>query len=222
MWIPFVAVSRGVTSWVWNLVQRLVTERSPATRCVVKVWRSRFGQDRVWSTSHKSVPMAGLRSRPTGTMAPVAAPDGQGSGFGANSWLVEEMYEQFVADPASVSESWQEFFADYHSQAPSVAAAAATSPAVQAVAQAHRAPSDDAYTDGNGAAPSATAPAAPAAPRRSPAQPPPPPPPHQRRNLLRRHQLQRRRLRRPTRQRKSPAHRFVAPAPPLRATWKPA
>ena len=37
-------------------------------------------------------------------MALVAAPDGQGAGFGANSWLVEEMYEQFVADPASVSE----------------------------------------------------------------------------------------------------------------------
>ena len=71
-------------------------------------------------------------------MAPVAAPDGQGSGFGANSWLVEEMFEQFVADPASVSESWQEFFADYQSQAPSIAAAAATSPAVQAVAEAQK------------------------------------------------------------------------------------
>ena len=65
-------------------------------------------------------------------MAPVAAADGQGSGFGANSWLVEEMYEQFGADPASVGESWREFFADYRSQAPSVGAAAATSPAVQA------------------------------------------------------------------------------------------
>ena len=102
-------------------------------------------------------------------MAPVAAPDGQGSGFGANSWLVEEMYEQFVADPASVSESWQEFFADYHSQAPSVAAAAATSPAVQAVAEAHRAPSDDAHTDANVAVPPAPAPAPPAAAPPAPA-----------------------------------------------------
>jgi multifunctional 2-oxoglutarate metabolism enzyme len=81
-------------------------------------------------------------------MSRVAAPDGQGSGFGANSWLVEEMYEQFVADPASVSPSWQEFFADYHSQAPSVAAAAATSHAVQAVADAHRAPTDDGHPTG--------------------------------------------------------------------------
>ena len=35
--------------------------------------------------------------------------------FGANSWLVEEMYEQFRADPASVSEAWREFFSDYRS-----------------------------------------------------------------------------------------------------------
>ncbi|MFN5601495.1 MAG: 2-oxoglutarate dehydrogenase E1 subunit family protein, partial [Acidimicrobiaceae bacterium] len=35
--------------------------------------------------------------------------------FGANSWLVEEMYEQFRTDPASVSEAWREFFSDYRS-----------------------------------------------------------------------------------------------------------
>lgn len=32
--------------------------------------------------------------------------------FGPNDWLVEEMYEQFKADPISVSENWREFFAD--------------------------------------------------------------------------------------------------------------
>ena len=47
------------------------------------------------------------------------------------------MYEQFVKDPHAVSASWQEFFADYQSQAPSVAAAAAASPEVKAVAQTH-------------------------------------------------------------------------------------
>ena len=65
------------------------------------------------------------------------ADQAQSSGFGANSWLVEEMYERFVADPGAVSESWQEFFADYHSQAPSVAAAAAASPQVKANAEVH-------------------------------------------------------------------------------------
>ena len=33
--------------------------------------------------------------------------------LGPNEWLVDEMYEQYRADPSSVSESWQEFFADY-------------------------------------------------------------------------------------------------------------
>ena len=33
--------------------------------------------------------------------------------FGANAWLVDEMYEQYRDDPASVSESWREFFEDY-------------------------------------------------------------------------------------------------------------
>src|SRR5437879_5325162 len=35
------------------------------------------------------------------------------STFGPNAWLVDEMYERYRADPASVSESWQDFFADY-------------------------------------------------------------------------------------------------------------
>ena len=42
--------------------------------------------------------------------------------FGANSWLVEEMYEQFRADPSSVTEPWREFFSDYRSAAYSTAA----------------------------------------------------------------------------------------------------
>ena len=33
--------------------------------------------------------------------------------LGPNTWLVDEMFEQYRADPASVSASWQEFFADY-------------------------------------------------------------------------------------------------------------
>jgi 2-oxoglutarate dehydrogenase E1 component len=33
--------------------------------------------------------------------------------LGPNEWLVDEMYEQYRADPSSVSASWQEFFADY-------------------------------------------------------------------------------------------------------------
>ncbi|HWW54581.1 MAG TPA: 2-oxo acid dehydrogenase subunit E2, partial [Acidimicrobiales bacterium] len=46
--------------------------------------------------------------------------------FGPNEWLVEEMFERFQADPASVGPSWQEFFANYRqSTAPPRSAAAA-------------------------------------------------------------------------------------------------
>ncbi|MEY2553409.1 MAG: multifunctional 2-oxoglutarate metabolism enzyme, partial [Ilumatobacteraceae bacterium] len=52
----------------------------------------------------------------------MTAIDSAGPGFGANSWLVEEMYEQFRSDPGSVSEAWQEFFSDYKPQVPATVA----------------------------------------------------------------------------------------------------
>src|SRR3954467_2771896 len=63
--------------------------------------------------------------------------------FGANSWLVEEMYEQYRSDPGSVSETWQEFFSDYKPAVPAPVAAPgsgpvaarAEAPAATAVAQ---------------------------------------------------------------------------------------
>jgi 2-oxoglutarate dehydrogenase E1 component len=36
-----------------------------------------------------------------------------GGALGPNAWLVDDMYEQYRADPGSVSDSWREFFADY-------------------------------------------------------------------------------------------------------------
>ena len=33
--------------------------------------------------------------------------------FGPNSWLIEEMYQQYLDSPDSVSEPWRDFFADY-------------------------------------------------------------------------------------------------------------
>jgi multifunctional 2-oxoglutarate metabolism enzyme len=33
--------------------------------------------------------------------------------FGPNEWLVEEMYEQFLANPSAVDPSWHDFFASY-------------------------------------------------------------------------------------------------------------
>ena len=66
------------------------------------------------------------------------------------------MYEQFVHDPNSVSDSWQEFFADYRSQTPALAAAAAASPRIREIAADH------------GSAPLAPAPVAEALPAPAP------------------------------------------------------
>ena len=82
--------------------------------------------------------------------------DTPGTAFGANAWLVDEMYEQFRADPSSVSESWQEFFADYKRDLPADAGngskAAQPPPAAATPAPAQPAPV--------AAAPAAQAPAA--------------------------------------------------------------
>ncbi|RSN45215.1 multifunctional oxoglutarate decarboxylase/oxoglutarate dehydrogenase thiamine pyrophosphate-binding subunit/dihydrolipoyllysine-residue succinyltransferase subunit, partial [Amycolatopsis sp. WAC 04197] len=56
------------------------------------------------------------------------------SQFGPNEWLVEEMYDQFLADPSSVDAAWHDFFADFK-------------------------PTQDAKTKAEGARPAPTAPA---------------------------------------------------------------
>jgi 2-oxoglutarate dehydrogenase E1 component len=40
------------------------------------------------------------------------------AGFGTNEWLVEEMYQQYLADPSSVDQAWHDFFADYRPGSP--------------------------------------------------------------------------------------------------------
>ncbi|MFZ9284018.1 MAG: multifunctional oxoglutarate decarboxylase/oxoglutarate dehydrogenase thiamine pyrophosphate-binding subunit/dihydrolipoyllysine-residue succinyltransferase subunit, partial [Candidatus Nanopelagicales bacterium] len=41
------------------------------------------------------------------------ATDPRLAAFGANEWLVDEIYEQYLKDPNSVDPAWHEFFADY-------------------------------------------------------------------------------------------------------------
>ncbi len=45
---------------------------------------------------------------PTETESSAAVGD-----FGANEWLVEDMYERYRSDPSSVDAAWHDFFADY-------------------------------------------------------------------------------------------------------------
>ena len=53
-----------------------------------------------------------------------------GGSFGPNEWLVDEMYERYQQDPASVDKAWWDFFADYTppTQATSIAPKAGTPP----------------------------------------------------------------------------------------------
>src|SRR4051794_19528555 len=61
----------------------------------------------------------------------MTAIESPGSAFGANSWLVEEMYEQYRSDPGSVSETWQEFFSDYKPAVPAPGPTPASAPAAE-------------------------------------------------------------------------------------------
>ena len=51
----------------------------------------------------------------------------QGS-FGPNAWLVDDMYDRYLADPNSVAESWRQFFADYQRSTLPTVASATTAP----------------------------------------------------------------------------------------------
>jgi 2-oxoglutarate decarboxylase len=92
--------------------------------------------------------------------------------FGANEWLVEEMYERWQADPGSVAPAWLEFFKTYQPGQSSAdgngtpAAAAAPTPAP---APAPAAPAAAAPVPAAAPAPTKTTPATDVTPRPDPA-----------------------------------------------------
>ncbi|GAB7060893.1 multifunctional oxoglutarate decarboxylase/oxoglutarate dehydrogenase thiamine pyrophosphate-binding subunit/dihydrolipoyllysine-residue succinyltransferase subunit [Streptomyces mexicanus] len=79
--------------------------------------------------------------------------------FGANEWLVDEIYQQYLQDPNSVDRAWWDFFADYKPGAAAADSSAPTAPAAAGAAGTTTAPP----------APAAPAQAAPAAARPAPA-----------------------------------------------------
>ncbi|MET0727359.1 MAG: multifunctional oxoglutarate decarboxylase/oxoglutarate dehydrogenase thiamine pyrophosphate-binding subunit/dihydrolipoyllysine-residue succinyltransferase subunit [Acidimicrobiales bacterium] len=92
-------------------------------------------------------------------MANDPTPAASSSALGPNAWLVDEMHEQYLADPSSVSESWRDFFADYERDA------APQSVASRPVAAPAPSPTP---LDGDAAPPAADAPAAATAPAAAP------------------------------------------------------
>ncbi|MEV4974129.1 multifunctional oxoglutarate decarboxylase/oxoglutarate dehydrogenase thiamine pyrophosphate-binding subunit/dihydrolipoyllysine-residue succinyltransferase subunit [Streptomyces scopuliridis] len=106
--------------------------------------------------------------------------DGQGknpaAAFGANEWLVDEIYQQYLQDPNSVDRAWWDFFADYKPGTPGTAdssdetkATAAAGAAVPTTTTRATAPAPSAPAAA--ARPAAPAPAQAQAPTPAPAQP---------------------------------------------------
>src|SRR6516165_4866467 len=98
--------------------------------------------------------------------APSANPSTAGD-FGANEWLVDELYQRYLTDPDSVDRAWWSFFADYRPSRPGIAAA---TPAAQeqdgALADGFWSPAVEPSPPSDGAPPArpGAAPATPAAP----------------------------------------------------------
>src|ERR687898_47364 len=137
-------MSIGLHAGIRRVVDPWISPRAPADRTAI---------ENLWSPV-RSVSV-GDEPQPTTST----------STLGPNAWLVDEMYEQYLDDPSSVSESWRDFFADYKRdvdhQAPVPAPPAAAPPAA--------APPPP--------APPPPPPPPPRAPPPPPRAPPPPPPP---------------------------------------------
>ncbi|MFF8777441.1 multifunctional oxoglutarate decarboxylase/oxoglutarate dehydrogenase thiamine pyrophosphate-binding subunit/dihydrolipoyllysine-residue succinyltransferase subunit [Streptomyces sp. NPDC015140] len=97
--------------------------------------------------------------------------------FGANEWLVDEIYQQYLQDPNSVDRAWWDFFADYKPGAPAAQAAAPAATATDSGSAPQAAPAPQAQAPAPAqpkapaqpAAPTKPAAAAPAAPAAKPA-----------------------------------------------------
>src|SRR3984957_18524584 len=88
--------------------------------------------------------------------------------FGANEWLVEELYQRYLADPSSVDRAWWSFFADY---TPALTNGTGPQPVISAARPAAAPPAPP------GVPAPAQAPAPPQAAPPPPAAAPPPAPP---------------------------------------------
>ncbi len=137
--------------------------------------------------------------------------------FGPNDWFVEEKYQQYLADPNSVDETWRSYFAELKTPAdqqqapPDQAPAATTTPATTTSATTTSTPAQPAAPAGssNGAA------------RPAQASPPPPPPPPARRTTAAPPAKPAEATAAPKPARAKPAEATPAPKPAARTTATP-
>ncbi len=75
---------------------------------------------------------------------------GASKDFGPNEWLVDELYQRYLADPGSVDMAWWNFFADYSPPAGSGAARAAEQQGLPTAPSGAAAPGPDSGSGTNG------------------------------------------------------------------------
>jgi multifunctional 2-oxoglutarate metabolism enzyme len=110
----------------------------------------------------------GSSHQPAGAPRPGTGHD-PGADFGANEWLVEELYQRYQADPGSVDRAWWSFFADYQ---PTLTNGTGPQPVLRAPASTAPASTAPASTAPASTAPASAAPASTAPPSTAPAAPP--------------------------------------------------
>jgi len=118
------------------------------------------GSADIHETANSSQPAKEASAPPGHDQSPGSPAD-----FGANEWLVEELYQRYLADPSSVDRAWWSFFTDYQ---PALGNGARPQPDTQWVQQ------TQAAAPTAQAAPAQAAPPAQVAPPASPAPPAPP------------------------------------------------
>ncbi|WP_153396076.1 multifunctional oxoglutarate decarboxylase/oxoglutarate dehydrogenase thiamine pyrophosphate-binding subunit/dihydrolipoyllysine-residue succinyltransferase subunit [Ornithinicoccus halotolerans] len=87
-----------------------------------------------------------MADQPTSSDNPLAA-------FGTNEWLVEEKYQQFLQDEASVGPAWREFFADYQPASASGSNGGPSTAAPSQPAEVADGPRAEQANDGSGSQP---------------------------------------------------------------------
>src|SRR4051812_24843281 len=68
-----------------------------------------YRQRRVRKRANRAVSESASQPKPTSSPTAAKAP----GGFGPNEWLVDELYQQYLADKDSVDAAWWDFFKDY-------------------------------------------------------------------------------------------------------------
>jgi multifunctional 2-oxoglutarate metabolism enzyme len=90
---------------------------------------SRPSSDESATISHNSATVRHSAGDPGSHAKPRVAPgtvQASSADFGPNEWLVDELYQKYLADPGSVDRAWWNFFADYRPAPPAQAAPTVT------------------------------------------------------------------------------------------------